>query len=292
MSENLVTSLPRFSTASASMSESCSSHHPARLSGGVISARPTRTVVLVLAMISFAGVAMARQPAPPVPTPAPAPAPNTAPAAPIPTETPAPVVPAPARPGVKKEQPSAAGMVGRDQTITDLQEAHAVATSVIAQSERFAKQADDEGQGQVASLFRAVKRSSEVRQRTLAAVLQKLNATEKKADAAPASQAKTADNIKVLIQTIDQEKDKQIPLYVSRVKTEMNRDVMQALRYTRDALREQSALLGEARDNPGQFKAGAKEYYVSRTCGFMVDKLDFKKCPVCLAARDDFELIK
>jgi rubrerythrin len=290
MSEILATSLPRFSAASTLMSESRSSHHLARSSGGVISARPTRTVVLALAMISFAGVAMARQPAPPEPTPAPAPAPG--PAAPIPTETPAPVVPAPARPGLKKEQPSAAGMVGRDQTITDLQDAHAVATSVIAQSERFAKQADDEGQGQVASLFRAVKRSSEVRQRTLAAVLQKLNATEKKADAAPASQAKTADNIKALIQTIDQEKDKQIPLYVSRVKTEMNRDVTQALRYTRDALREQSALLGEARDNPGQFKAGAKEYYVSRTCGFMVDKLDFKKCPVCLAARDDFELIK
>ncbi len=291
MSENLATSFARSGTASGSLIGLRALAHLARLSGGVMCVRPARVVWLALAALALAGPALASQPEP-TPAPAPADPAPTAPAAPAKPESPAPVVPAPLRPGLKNEQPSAAGMVGRDQTITDLQEAHALATSVIAQSERFAKQADDEGQGQVASLFRAVKRSTEIRQRTIATVLQKLSAPEKAPASAPASQAKTADNIKALIQTIDQEKDKQIPLYVSRVKTEMNRDVTQALRYTRDALREQSALLGEARDNASQFKAGAKEYYVSRTCGFMVDKLDFKKCPVCLAARDDFELVK
>jgi len=196
------------------------------------------------------------------------------------------------RPGNKKDQPSAAGMVGRDQTISDLQEAHAIAASLIADCERYAKQADEEGQGQIASLLRAVKRSSEVRQRALGNVIQKLGAKEKAAAAPGSSRAKSTENIKALIQTIDQQKDKDIPTYVGRAKTEINREVTQALRYSRDALREQSAMLGEARDNPGQFKAGTKDYYVSRTCGYMVDKLDFQKCPVCLAARDDFELVK
>ena len=255
-------------------------------------ARPLRHLMVSIATSCvLAGTLSAREPStPPAPaTPAP-----TAPAA-NPPKTPGAAPTAPAvgvRPGNKKDQPSAAGMVGRDQTISDLQEAHAIAASLVADCERYAKQADEEGQGQVASLLRAVKRSNEIRQRAIGNVIQKLNAQEKAPASPGSSRAKSAENIKALIQTIDEQKDKGIPTYLARAKTEVNRDVSQALRYSREALREQSAMLGEARDNPAQFKGGTKEYYVSRTCGFMVDKLDFQKCPVCLAARDDFEQVK
>lgn len=177
-------------------------------------------------------------------------------------------------------------------TLENLQAAHADAVRNAAVMDRHAAKADAEGFTQVGSLFRAAKRSHEIHEAFLAEAIKKAGGSAKPADKAPIAESRTTkENLEAAIKSAKAAKDTTLIAYRKKAGEERNKDADTAFRYVRESLIEYSRYMEAALDTLPQTRNGKKDYYVSRVCGYMVEKLDIKKCPVCNSDRDKFEKV-
>lgn len=213
-----------------------------------------------------------------------APAMAQPPAAPPTAPVPAPAV----KPDAPKTEPAAA------TTVDNLQAAFAESTRQAALMDAYAKKADAEGYTQVASLFRTIKRSNEIHKNVIAESLKKLGAAPKSPDPAPAPPPETKstkDNLAAAMKAAKNAKDNTLIAYRRRASEDKNKDADTTFRYIRESLIEHARYMEAALDTLPQTRTGTKDYYVCRVCGYMVEKLDIKKCPVSASERDKFEKV-
>lgn len=233
--------------------------------------RPSHRFLMPLALLAFCAASLAAQTTPPAAPPPPPPLPATAPVNPAP-----------------KAEPAAA------TTVDNLQAAFAEATRQAALMDVYAKKADAEGYTQVASLYRTIKRSNEIHKNVITESLKKLNAAPKTPDPAPAAPVETKstkDNLTAAMKAAKAAKDNTLIAYRRRASEDKNKDADTTFRYIRESYIEHARYMEAALDTLPQTRTGTKDYYVCRVCGYMVEKLDIKKCPVSASERDKFEKV-
>lgn len=178
-------------------------------------------------------------------------------------------------------------------TRDDLQAAYSAAARQVELFAAFAKKADEEKQGKAASLFRAAVRSRQVHAGVLKEAIEKGGGTATVATEPKLPDVKsTAENLKAALALAKAEMDTALPAASTRARASSNRDAARAFKYARESLLELARFYQSAIEKPADWSGPArKEFFVNRTCGYPVDKLDIQKCPVCFTGRDHFERI-
>jgi rubrerythrin len=224
--------------------------------------RPTRRAAPMFA-IAAALVATSVAPAQSAPAPKPSPAPPAAPAKPAPS----------------------APTLASAQAVWNLLRVRESSASA------FARKADEEGFTQIGSLLRAIERSTQAQRRQAEAALKALGAAPVAEPERRVDVRATRDNIAAL-QTTGATLRAQVQQAAAGARTDQQPAARKALDLLRESVAEQDRLLSLALAGLDTDAKRPREYWVSKTCGFIVERLDIKRCPNCLEPTSDFESVK
>jgi rubrerythrin len=173
-------------------------------------------------------------------------------------------------------------------TLDNLQAAYNGESNASAKYLSFAKKADEEGYGQVASLFRAASRAEQIHAATHAGVIKKLGGVPK-ADVKAAEVKTTKENLQAAIAGESYERDTMYPEFLAKARKDANKDAMQTFNFAKAAEAEHAKMYSDALARLDSLKGSkAKTYYVCTVCGFTTTNLDFQKCSVCFNPKDKY----
>ena len=187
-----------------------------------------------------------------------------------------------------QEKPKPEQKVGT--TLDNLQAAYDGESNANARYVAFAKKADEEGYGQVASLFRAAARAEEIHAKTHADVITKLGGTPKK-DIQKLDVKSTKENLEAALKGEKYEYDVMYPAFIKKAKADGQKDALRSFNYAKTAEGEHAKLYQSALDNLKDWKGGKKDFFVCGVCGYTVTKIDFEKCPSCFSPKDVYEKV-
>lgn len=176
-------------------------------------------------------------------------------------------------------------------TLDNLQAAFNGESNVHARYLAFATKADEEGFGQVASLFRAAGRAEEIHAANHAVVIKKLGGVPK-ADVKAPEVKTTKDNLQAAIAGESYERDTMYPDFLAQARKDANKDALQTFNFAKAAEAEHAKMYGDALARLDSLKGSkAMNYYVCTVCGFTTTKLDFLKCSVCFNPKDKYTTV-
>lgn len=155
----------------------------------------------------------------------------------------------------------------------------------------FAKKADEEGFGPVASLFRAAARSEEIHARNHATVIKQLGGVPK-AEIKPPLAKSTKENLEQAIAGETYESTTMYPAFVRQALKEKINNAHQTFNRARRVEIQHGRLYQEALNNLNAWKGAAQDFQVCPVCGYTVATLDFKSCPICRTDRDKFKVVR
>ena len=183
------------------------------------------------------------------------------------------------------------GAMAATKTLDNLQTGFNGESNANARYLAFAEKADQEGYGEVASLFRAVAKAEEVHAANHAAVIKKMGGTPEAKLETPVVKS-TKENLDAAIKGESYERDIMYPEFLKQARAEGNRDAVQTLNYAKTAEAEHAKLYSEALNNLAKLKGSkAKDYFVCTVCGYTTSKLDFSKCPSCFTHKNKYEKV-
>lgn len=155
----------------------------------------------------------------------------------------------------------------------------------------FAKQADIETYGEVASLFRAAARAEEIHASNHAVVIRKLGAVPKATLETPDVKT-TRENLQAAIKGETYEHDIMYPNFLKQARAEGNVDAIRSLNLAKTAEAEHAKLYTQALNNLANLKGSvSKTFFVCPVCGYTTRDITFAKCPSCFTAKGKFEHI-
>lgn len=176
-------------------------------------------------------------------------------------------------------------------TVDNLQTAYNGESNAHARYLAFAKQADKEGYGEVASLFRAAARAEQVHAMNHAAVIGELGGTAK-ADVQEPVVKTTRENLEEAIKGESYERDTMYPDFLKQARSERNTRAVRTLNLAKSAESEHAKLYAAALSNLEKLKgSNSLTYFVCPVCGFTAREINFKECPSCFTAKDEFEKV-
>lgn len=176
-------------------------------------------------------------------------------------------------------------------TMDNLQTAYNGESNAHARYLAFAKQADKEGYGEVASLFRAAARAEQVHAMNHAAVIGELGGVAK-ADVQEPVVKTTRENLEEAIKGESYERDTMYPDFLKQARSDRNTRAVRTLNLAKSAESEHAKLYTAALSNLEKLK-GSKSltYFVCPVCGFTARETNFKECPSCFTSKDEFEKV-
>ena len=181
------------------------------------------------------------------------------------------------------------GAMATNKTLDNLQAGFNGESNAHARYLAFAEKADQEGYGEVASLFRAAAKAEEVHSANHAAVIKNLGGTPQSKIETPAVNS-TKENLEAAIKGESYERDTMYPEFLKQARADGNRDAVQTFNYAKTAEGEHAKLYSDALNNLPKLKGSkAKDYYVCIVCGYMTPQLDFSECPSCFTHKDKYE---
>ena len=155
----------------------------------------------------------------------------------------------------------------------------------------FAKQADVEGYGEVASLFRAAARAEEIHASNHAAVIRSLGAVPQARLEAPDVKP-TRDNLQAAIKGESYERDTMYPDFLKQARADGNRDAVRSLNLAKTAEAEHAKLYSQALQNLDSLKGSkSRAFFVCPICGFTTNDINFVTCPSCFTPKERFERV-
>ena len=155
----------------------------------------------------------------------------------------------------------------------------------------FAEKANQEGYGEVGSLFKAAAKAEEVHAANHAVVIKKLGGTPEAKIETPVV-GSTKENLEAAIKGETYERDTMYPQFLKQARTEGNRDAVQTLNYAKTAEAEHAKLYSKALNDLPQLKGSkSKDYFVCTVCGYTTAQIDFSKCPSCFTHKDKYEKV-
>jgi rubrerythrin len=174
------------------------------------------------------------------------------------------------------------------KTLDNLMAAFNGESNAHARYTSFAQRADDEGYGDVASLFRAAARAEKIHAENHAVVIKKMGGVPK-ADIQDPEVKSTKENLQAAIKGESYERDTMYPEFIAQARKEGNRDALETLNFAKSAEVEHAKLytaslagLDGLKDSKG------KTLYVCTVCGYTTEKIDFEKCPACFNPKDKY----
>lgn len=187
--------------------------------------------------------------------------------------------------------PPAAAVPTEQVVLIDLQMAYEGEINAQARYLAFARQADAEGYGEVASLFRAAARAEEIHADNHAAVIRDLGGIPFARVDGPMVRS-TRDNLIAAVQIENEERDQMYPEYIANALAAGRRDAVQTLTRARTAEADHSYLAALALVDLEQLKGSqAAEYFVCPRSGRTMTPAQIAACPECLK-QGDFERVR
>ncbi|HPS02168.1 MAG TPA: rubrerythrin family protein [Candidatus Sumerlaeota bacterium] len=167
-----------------------------------------------------------------------------------------------------------------ETTLKNLQTAFNGESNAKARYEAFAKKADEEGYGQVASLFRAAAMAEGVHAAGYEKLIVSAGATAQ-ADIKPPEVKSTKENLEAAVAGETEEKEKMYPGFVAQAKTD-KADMPELLFSHALAIEtEHAKFYQSALGDLENWKAGKKEFLVCERCGYTALWTELDKCPIC-----------
>ena len=155
----------------------------------------------------------------------------------------------------------------------------------------FAKQADSEGYGEVASLFRAAARAEDVHASNHAVVIKKMGAVPQAKLESPDVKS-TRENLQAAIKGETYERDTMYPDFLKQARADGNRDAVRSLNLAKTAEAEHAKLYARSLENLDNLKGSkSKGFFVCPTCGYTTSEISFAKCPSCFTPKEKFETV-
>ena len=176
-------------------------------------------------------------------------------------------------------------------TLDNLQAAYNGESNAHTRYLAFANQADKEGYGAVASLFRAAARAEKVHALNHAAVIEEMDAVPK-ADVKDPAIKSTRENLEMAIKGETYERDTMYPDFLKQARIERNARAVRTLNLAKSAESEHAKLYAAALASLETLK-GSKSvtHYVCPVCGFTARETNFGECPSCFTSKNDFEKV-
>lgn len=175
-------------------------------------------------------------------------------------------------------------------TLENLQAAYAGESNARERYLAYAKKADEEGFGAVASLLRATARAEDVHARNHAEVIRKLGA-EPRAEIAKVEVKTTRENLEEALKGENHERLTMYPEFITRAESDRNSAATKTFKYAKRAEEEHAVLFEKVLTKLDDWKGAKRDFYVCSVCGFTTAKLDFKKCVSCFAAVEKYEKV-
>ena len=176
-------------------------------------------------------------------------------------------------------------------TLENMQTAFNGESNAHARYLAFAVQADKEGYGEVASLFRAAARAEEIHASNHAEVIKARGATPNAKVETPDVKS-TRENLEAAIKGETYERDTMYPEFLKQARAERNKAAIKSLNFAKTAEEEHAKLYSAALSGLDSLKnTKAVTYYVCPNCGFTARDLNFPRCPSCFRPKSAFEKI-
>ena len=175
-------------------------------------------------------------------------------------------------------------------TLENLQAAFNGESNAHARYLAFAQQADKEGYGKAASLFRAAAKAEEIHARNHAEVIKKMGGTPEAKIETPDVKS-TKENLQAAIKGETYERDVMYPAFLKVARADRDKAAIETFNYAKTAEAEHAKLYTEALNNLPQMKGAGQEYYVCTVCGYTTVKMDFSKCPSCFSPKHKYEKV-
>ncbi len=185
----------------------------------------------------------------------------------------------------------ATGASAETTTLQNMQAAFNGESNAHVRYLAFAKQADSEGYGEVASLFRAAARAEEIHASNHAAVIKQLGAVPQ-ADIGTPEVKSTKENLQAAIKGETYERDTMYPDFLRQARRDHNGSAVKSLSFAKTAEAEHAKLYAAALADLDHMKGTTSSaFYVCPTCGFTTRELNFSKCPSCFSPKEKFEKV-
>ncbi len=176
------------------------------------------------------------------------------------------------------------------KTLANLQEAYNGESNAAAKYLEYAKKADAEGYGKVASLFRAASRAESIHMKNHADVITKMGGTPKNEIKLPEIKS-TEENLKASVGGETYERDTMYTDFMIEARRVGNKDALRTFNFAKIAEGEHAQLYAEALNNLDKWKGEKQDFYVCPVCGYTTTKADLPKCPVDFTPREKFETV-
>jgi rubrerythrin len=184
---------------------------------------------------------------------------------------------------------SSEGPVVKESTATldNLQTAFNGESNANSRYLAFAKRADEEGFGEVASLFRAAAKAEEIHARNHADVIGKMGATPA-LNLEPVDVKSTRENLKTAIAGENYERDFMYPEFIEVANRQKATAAMRTFTYALKVEGVHAILYQDALDNLQKRTGKNHTYYVCPDCGNTLEELNILKCMVCGHTKNGF----
>lgn len=175
------------------------------------------------------------------------------------------------------------------KTLENLQAAYNGESNAHAKYVAFAKRADEEGYGKLASLFRAAAEAEKVHAENHAVVIRRMGGQPRAEIAAPVVGTSRA-NLEAALAGESYERDTMYPDFLKQARVEKNKAALQSFTYAKTAEAEHAKLYAQALQNLDDWKT-ARTFYVCQVCGYTTTQLDFAKCISCFSGKDKYDAV-
>lgn len=177
------------------------------------------------------------------------------------------------------------------KTLANLIEAYNGESNANAKYLEYAKKADEEGYGKVASLFRAAAFAEGIHLKNHAAVIKKMGGTPKSEIKLPEIKS-TEENLKAAIEGETYERDVMYTDFMIEARRTGNKDALRTFNFAKTAEGEHAKLYRDALGNLDKWKGEKMTFYVCPTCGYTTTDQNLQKCPVDFTPKEEFEEIR
>jgi rubrerythrin len=172
-------------------------------------------------------------------------------------------------------------------TLDNLQAAFKGESNANARYLAFAKKADEEGFGEVASLFRAAAKAEEIHARNHSDVIRRMGATPA-LNLEPVDVKSTRENLKTAIAGERYERDIMYPEFIEVAKQQQATAALRTFTYALKVEAVHAVLYQDALDNLQKRRGKNHTYYVCPDCGNTLEELSILTCMVCGHPKDGF----
>jgi rubrerythrin len=185
----------------------------------------------------------------------------------------------------------ASGAAAATTTLHNMQAAFNGESNAHERYLAFAVQADKEGYGKVASLFRAAARAEQIHAANHAEVIKQLGASPEAKIDSPEVKS-TRENLAAAIKGETYERDSMYPDFLKQARRDQNKGAVKSLNLAKTAEGEHANLYAAALSDLDHLKGSKSAMFrVCPTCGFTTLDEGFSRCPSCYTPKEKFETV-